>query len=115
MPSRMRSDAPALGCSFEESLKKRDELLPVIKKWSPDWLLHHGAAPIYFENECGLTKPDNIEETNYKVHSPAWGLGFKKLAEQAGVICYNKFPGHPTDGYADTWDFIAKELTKTAE
>ena len=35
--------APALGCSFEESLKSRDKLLPVIEAWSPDYLLHKGA------------------------------------------------------------------------
>jgi acetyl esterase/lipase len=102
--------APALGCSFEESLKRRDELLPFIEKWSPDALLHPGAAPIYFENEWGLTQPEKITEANYKVHSPAWGLGFQKLAEKAGVTCLVKFPDHPTEGYKDIWDFIVQEL-----
>jgi hypothetical protein len=102
--------APALGCSFEESLKRRDELLPLIQTWSPDALLHNGAAPIYFENEWGLTQPANITEANYKVHSPAWAVGFQKLALQAGVVCHVKFPDHPTDGYKDIWDFIAREL-----
>lgn len=69
--------APALGCSFKESLKRRDELLPIIKKWSPDYLLHPGTPPLYFENEWGLTRPDTVEEINYKVHSPAWGAGFQ--------------------------------------
>ena len=98
--------APALGCSFEESLKRRDELLPIIQKWSPDYLLHKGAAPIYFENEWPLTRPDNVTEANYTVHSPAWGAGFQKLAEQAGVECYHKYPGHPTEKYKDIWDFL---------
>src|SRR5712691_2391744 len=35
--------APALGCSFEESLKRREELLPLNEKWSPDALLHKDA------------------------------------------------------------------------
>ena len=47
--------APALGCSFEESLTRRDELLPILKKWSPDYLQHKDAAPMFFENEWGLT------------------------------------------------------------
>jgi acetyl esterase/lipase len=102
--------APALGCSFAESLKRRDELLPIIKQWSPDYLLHRGTPPLYFENEWGLTKPDDVAETNYKVHSPAWGIGFQKLAEQAGVVCHVKYPGHPTAKYEDIWDFIVKEL-----
>lgn len=102
--------APALGCSFEESLQRREELLPIIRKWSPDALLHPGAAPIYFENEWGLTKPENIEEGNYKVHAPAWALGFQKRAEQAGARVYVKFPDHPTEGYMDIWDFIVQQL-----
>ena len=102
--------APALGCGFEESLKRRDELLPLIEKWSPDALLHKGAAPIYFENEWGLTQPENVTETNYKVHSPAWALGFQKLAQQASAVCYVKFPDHPTDHYKDIWDFLVQEL-----
>ena len=75
--------APALGCSFEESLKRRAELLPVIARWSPDHLLSKDAPPIYFENNWGLTQPETVGEMDYKVHSPAWALGFQKLAQQA--------------------------------
>lgn len=102
--------APALGCGFEESLANREKLLPLIEKWSPDWLLHKGAAAIYFENNWGLTRPEKVGEMDYKVHSPAWALGFQKLAVQAGVVCHVKYPGHPADGYQDIWDFIVKEL-----
>lgn len=102
--------APALGCSFQESLRRRDELLPIIARWSPDHLLHRGTPPLYFENEWGLTQPEGITETNYKVHSPAWGLGFQKLAHAAGVVCHVKYPGHPTEKYQDIWDFIVQEL-----
>jgi len=103
--------APALGCSFEDSLKRRDELLPVIKKWSPDWLLHKNAAPMYFENEWGMTKPADITQNNYDVHSPAWAVGFQKLALAAGATCHVKYPEHPTEGYADIWNFIIQQLT----
>jgi acetyl esterase/lipase len=103
--------SPALGCSFEDSLKRRDELLSVIKKWSPDWLLHKNAAPMYFENEWGMTKPADITQNNYDVHSPAWAVGFQKLALAAGATCYVKYPGHPTEGYDDIWNFIVKQLT----
>jgi hypothetical protein len=102
--------APALGCTFAESLKRRDELLSIIEKWSPDALLHKGIAPIYFENEWGMTQPEGITETNYKVHSPAWAVGFQKLAEKAGVECYVKYPDHPTPGYDNIWDFVEKQL-----
>ena len=102
--------APALGCSFQESLKRRDELLPILSKWSPDALLHKGGPPLYFENNWGLTRPDAVTEADYKVHSPAWALGFQKLAEQAGVECHVKYPDHPTDKYQDIWDFVVQEL-----
>ena len=106
--------APALGCSFQESLKRRDELLPVISKWSPDALLRPGTPPLYFENNWGLTRPDDVAETDYKVHSPAWALGFQQLARQAGVVCHVRYPGHPTEKYDDIWDFIVQELKAPA-
>ena len=102
--------APALGCGFEESLRRREELLPIIAKWSPDALLHPGTPPLYFENNWGLNRPDTVQEMDYKVHSPAWSLGFQELARKAGVACFVKYPGHPTEKYQDIWDFVVKEL-----
>ncbi len=111
--SGVKWGAPALGVSFEESLKRRDELLPILRRWSPDYLLHQDAAPMFFENEWGLTRPDDITQTNYDVHSPRWALGFQKLALEAGATCYVKFPGHPADEAAnDIWDFVAKQLDR---
>ena len=83
----------------------------MIKKWSPDWLLHKNATPMYFENEWGMTKPDDITQNNYDVHSPAWAVGFQKLALAAGATCHVKYPDHPTEGYADIWNFIIQQLT----
>jgi acetyl esterase/lipase len=102
--------APALGCGFEESLRRRDDLLPILAKWSPDALLHPGTPPLYFENNWGLTRPEAVGEMDYKVHSPAWSLGFRELARKAGVACFVKYPGHPTEKYQDIWDFIVQEL-----
>ncbi len=104
--------APAMGCSFEESLKRRSELLPILKKWSPDYLLHKNAAPMFFENEWGLTQPKDVTQANYDVHSPRWALGFQALAQGAGATCLVKFPEHPVDGYVDIWDFVARQLQK---
>jgi hypothetical protein len=30
----------------------------------------------------------------------------------AGVTCYLKYPDHPTEGFVDIWDFVAKTLKK---
>ena len=103
--------APAFGMTFEESLKHRDELLPLIKQWSPDYLLHKDAAPMFFENEWGQTKPADITQANYDVHCPRWALGFQKLALAAGATCFVKFPDHPADEAGrDIWDFVARRL-----
>jgi hypothetical protein len=102
--------APALGCNFGESLKKRDELLPLINLWSPDALVSKDSAPIYFENNWGLTKPETVSEADYRVHSPTWGLGFQKLAQARGATCYIRFPDHPSEKYADMWDFLVQQL-----
>ena len=102
--------APALGCSFEDSLKRREELLPLIERWSPDRLVSKDSPPIYFENEWPLTQPADVTEVNYKVHSPAWAVGFQKIARQRGAVCYVKFPGHPSEKYKDIWDFLVQEM-----
>lgn len=108
--SGVKWGAPALGMGFEESLKRRDELLPLIEKWSPDALIHKEAAPVYFENNWGMTQPDGVTVDDYKVHSPAWGLGFQKKAQAAGMECYVKYPDHSTPEYQDYGDFILKKL-----
>ena len=106
--------APALGFSFEESLQRREELLPVIARWSPDHLLHKGTPPIYFENNWGLTQPETVSEMDYKVHSPAWALGFQKLGQQVGATVHVKYPDHPTEKYQDIWDFLVQQLNAAA-
>jgi acetyl esterase/lipase len=102
--------APAFGCSFAESLKRREEFLPLIGQWSPDVLVHKDAAPIYFENNWGLTQPETVTEADYNVHSPRWALGFQKIAQERGAACYVKFPDHPSEKYADMWEFLVQEL-----
>ena len=101
---------PAWGCSFPESLKKRDQLLPLIARWSPEALLSKAAPPLFFEYNWGLTRPESIKEMDYLVHSPRWGLGFQKMARERGATCYLRFPGHPAEKYADMWDFLLREL-----
>ena len=110
VPGVVQWGRPGVGCSFDQSLKRRDELLPVLAKYSPDHLLHAGTPPLYFENNWGLTRPESVAEMDYLVHSPAWALGFQRLAREAGVPCFVKYPGHPTEKYEDLWDFLVREL-----
>ena len=101
---------PAWGCSFAESLRRRKELLPTISQWTPEALLNKDAPPIYFEYNWGLAKPEGVEKMDYLVHSPCWGMGFQKLAHERGATCYVKFPDHPSEKYADIWDFLVQQL-----
>jgi non-ribosomal peptide synthetase component F len=107
--------APALGCGFDESLQKRDQLLPIISQWSPDALLNKDTPPIYFHNNWGLTKPADVKDADYLVHSPLWALGFQKLAESRGATVYVDFPGHPSEKYKDMWDFLVQQLNSSGK
>jgi hypothetical protein len=102
--------APSLGCSFPDSLKNRDKLLPWINQWSPDALLTKDAPPIYIEYTWGLTKPPKVTQQEYIIHSPLLALGFQKLARERGATCYVKFPGHDSERFRDMWDFLVEEL-----
>jgi hypothetical protein len=107
--------APAFGCGFAESLKRRNEFLPWIEQWSPDYLLSPDDPPIYFENNWGLTQPDDVGKTDYLVHSPRWSLGFQKIAQARGVPCFVKYPDHPTEKFTDIWDFLARQAKSLAD
>ena len=104
---------PALGGkSFADTLARRDELLPTIKQWSPDWLINRETPPIYFEYiESMNGKAPAGQEMGWKVHHPLWGIGFKKLADEQGVTCYLRYPGQESTKYKDLWDFLVEELT----
>ncbi len=104
---------PAFGCSFAEALRRRDEFLPIITRWSPDALVDKHAAPIFFENNWGMTRPETVQEADYRVHSPAWALGFQDLARRRGAVCYVKFPDHPSEKFADMWEFLFEKLKET--
>lgn len=82
----------------------------MITRWSPDALVNKDAPPLYFENNWGLTRPDEVKEADYRVHSPRWALGFQKIAKERGATCYVRFPDHPSEKYADMWDFLLREL-----
>lgn len=83
----MEWGAPAFGCSFAGSLERREELLPLIERWSPDHLLSNDDPPVYFENNWRPTQPEGVGKMDYLVHSPRWSLGFQERARAKGVVC----------------------------
>src|SRR6202163_340017 len=59
--------------------------------------MQRGQAPLSFEKEWGLTRPDSVSDTDtkFKAHSPAWGRDCQKLALKAVVVFFLKDPGPP--------------------
>ena len=102
---------PSWGYSFEDSLKHYDEILPLIRQWSPDQLVSGDTPPIYFEYDWGMTKPADVTDVEYKVHSPLWGTNFQKLMQSKGATCYLRYPGKESEKYKNIWDFLVQTLT----
>ena len=121
-PKRAREWVPEVnwgfnvwGCTFEEALARREELLPKIKRWSPDWLAGKKSPPIYLSYSSGLIRPDSAKEQPYYIHSPKFGLGFQAVARKNGATCYVNFPGHPSEEYSNVWEFLISQLTASAD
>lgn len=95
---------------FERYLANRDKWLPYIQKYSADILMTKDTPPIYLNFGQPLPKPDEHPTIGQLVHSPLWGVGFQKLAQERGVTCYLEFPGHPCEKYKNADLFLFTEL-----
>jgi len=97
--------------SFAEFLKRRDEFAQWYPKLSPSALVSKDDPPIYMAYPKGLdvANPDR----SYYTHSPRFGLGFQKVAQGRGAVCYLQFPGHPAEGIKpDEIGFLIREVKK---
>jgi len=102
--------APSLGMSFADSLKNYDKVLPYLKEYSPDWLVNKETPPLYFYNNEGLIPAAGVDPMGGKVHSPAWGLGFQRLAlERSDANVYVQYPGHASP-FPSFTNFLQKML-----
>lgn len=95
---------------FNKYLADRDQWLPVIKKYSPEWLITKDAPPIYFSYGQTLPAPGMTPTSGELVHSPLWAIGFMKVAQDLGVPCYLQYPGHPAGKYNGDADFVMQQL-----
>jgi acetyl esterase/lipase len=94
---------------FQKFLGRRSEWMPYIEKYSPDYLLSKDTPPIYFNyGKSPLDPPD--PKMGQLIHSPKWGVGFQKLAQERGVPCYITYEGHPSEKYANVTDFLLQQL-----
>jgi len=95
---------------FQQFLTDRDKWLPDITKYSPDILLTKDAPPIYFLYNQGLPTAGPTPPIAQLVHSPLWGIGFQRLAQEHGVECYLQYPGHPAEKYGSIVNFVLHQL-----
>ncbi len=94
---------------FELFLKKRPEFEKYFPTLSPAALLSSDDPPIFLQYGASLDEPK--KDHMYYVHSPAFGVGFQKLAREKGVVCYLSMKGHPAEGFnGDMVDFIIQNL-----
>jgi hypothetical protein len=99
--------------NFDVFLQKRPELEKYFATVSPAALLGPGNPPIYLT--YGQPRPssnDPKKDDNYYVHSPGWGIGFQKLAQEKGTVCLLQLKGEPAVGYEnrDKFDFLMHYL-----
>ncbi len=86
----------AFGCnSFDEFLKRREELMEHIRHTSPAAQIHPGSPPIHLFYGFGLEPEEPTGD--YFTHSPRFGLGLAELARPQGVTCNVSYPGQGPD------------------
>jgi acetyl esterase/lipase len=96
---------------FNKYLADRERWLPVIKSYSPEWLMTKETPPIYFSYSQPPPAPGTTPPSSALVHSPLWAIGFMKMAQEIGVKCYLQYPGHPVPEYkGGASEFILREL-----
>jgi acetyl esterase/lipase len=96
---------------FNKYLADRDQWLPVIKKYSPEWLVTKDTPPIFFDYGQTPPAPGSKPISGQLVHSPVWAIGFMTVAQPLGVKCYLHYPGHPVPEYpGGQGEFVRRTL-----
>jgi acetyl esterase/lipase len=96
--------------NFDAFLQKRPELEKYFATFSPAALLGPANPPIYLA--YGHSLDEVKKDDNYYIHSPEWGVGFQKLAQEKGAVCLLQYKGQPAKGYEnrDRFDFLMHYL-----
>jgi acetyl esterase/lipase len=106
-PDGKKHDSKA---DFERWLAHRERWLPLIQKYSPEFLITKDTPPIYMVFGQPPPAPDAKTMPLGMVHSALWGIGFQKVAQAHGVECYLQYPGHPAGKYDGITHFVLHQL-----
>lgn len=95
--------------SFEKVLANREKVLPWIKEYSPIELVSSDDPPIYLLYPNQKVPPAAGQEEEDPTHSAMYGVGLKKVLDDAGVENALVYPGRDDARYSwPTKIFIAK-------
>ncbi len=96
---------------FQKFLDAREELLAKgwIQAYSPAALVSPDDPPI-FQNYGGRGIEEAPGEQGWKTHSPLFGLGLKKLLDDAGVENDITYTGRPPEKYGSVVEFFKAKL-----
>lgn len=98
---------------FEVFLNRRAEFEKYFPTVSPAALLDRDDPPVYlsYATNTGEPKKDHM----YYVHSPAFGIGFQKLATEKGAVCHLSVKGQPSPTFqGDMIDFLIASVSNPA-
>jgi acetyl esterase/lipase len=96
---------------FEIFLNRRAEFEKYFPAISPAALLDKDDPPIYLSYGTNTEEPK--KDHMYYVHSPAFGIGFQKLAAEKGAVCHLSVKGTPSSTFqGDMIDFLIASVSK---
>lgn len=96
---------------FAEFLAAREQLLPLIKQYSPFELVSADDPPIYL---IYSTPPEMGKEQKDPTHTANYGVKFQEKLRQLGVPCELVYPGAPDVKHARAVEFLIDTLKAPA-
>ena len=92
---------------FAEFLEHRDELLPLIKEYSPIELVTEDDPPVYLYYG---TAPALGQEQKDPTHTANYGVKLQEKCQSVGVPCELVYPGAPNVKHATIDDYLIATL-----
>ncbi len=97
--------------SYQAFLDKRDQLLPLIKEYSPYELASADDPPVYLSYS---TPPEPGQPAKDPPHSANFGVGLAEKLKQIGTEFELNYPGAPNVKHPDPLGFLMDKLKVTA-
>ena len=96
--------------AFQAFFEKREELLPLIKKYSPIYHVSKDDPPVFMEYGGQKVKPVKGENQKDSTHSALLGMILMEELDKAGVEGILVYPGHPHEEYKNSTAYLIATL-----